>query len=337
MEGNSVNSSRGSAQIRRPRRVVKHSVQHRSTDSRLIHLAKVAVEWKTEIGKCLEDSGVETVHRVRTGTRRVEAILDVLMREAAAENPALNQAAAKWRRELKKIRRAAAPVRDLDVHRQLLETFAGVGKAGAKEHARMEQSEVEKQASTPESKDALQIQAERLDVWLKHAREHHGEELARQIRKRLGKLDALAADFASAWQAQRGRRRAPPDAALEALDAIVRLSDQMPMLDAGNLHDFRKGAKKARYVTEAGGADAHAKAVGRAIKKIQDAIGEWHDWLCLAGEARVALGGEGQELSAMLSAEVDRSFQAAKLTTERMRGRLAGEWRAQHPHGRAVL
>ncbi len=101
----------------------------------MAHLAKITQMWKTELEKCLEDSGVETVHRIRTGTRRVEAMIDVLMREAADDNPELEDAADRWRRQLKNIRRAAAPVRDLDVHRNILEKFAGVGKAGEEEPA----------------------------------------------------------------------------------------------------------------------------------------------------------------------------------------------------------
>jgi CHAD domain-containing protein len=335
MGGISMNTETGSVSRRSPRQSPTPPpaprAAGRAEDPRLAHLASLARDWKTELEKCLEDSGVETVHRIRTGTRRVEAMIDVLLREAGADNPALDAAAARWGQQLKKIRRAAAPVRDLDVHRTLLERFAGVGKEGAKEHARMEQSEVEKLAATPEIKTALQQQAEQLDAWLKDAREQRAAELSRQIERRLGRLDGLAADFSTAWQTQRGRRKPVRNAALAALDAFAALSEEMPMLDASNLHDFRKRAKKARYVTEAGGDDAQAKAVGRAIKRVQDAIGDWHDWLCLGEEAHIALGEHGQELSTMLASEVTRSFQAARRTAERMRGRLVGEWRAMHP------
>jgi CHAD domain-containing protein len=311
-------------------------IRRRPEDPRVAHLARLAHDWKAELQKFLEDpSGVETVHRVRTGTRRVEAMVDVLMMEAAPQNPELDEAAARWRAQLRKFRRAAAPVRDLDVHRQLLEKYAGVGKEGEKEHARLQQSEVEKQAATPEIKTAVEQQAEQLDAWLKHARERDAGELTKQIRKRLEKMDGLAAAFAAAWQTQRGRRKPVRKPALAALDAFATLSEEIPLLDAGNLHDFRKGAKKARYVTEAGGEDAHAQAIGRAIKRVQDVIGDWHDWLCLADEARIALGEEGQELRTMLEGEVVRSFQMAKRTADRMRGRLMGEWQATRPVPRA--
>lgn len=333
MVENTVNS--GSARTHDPRpptarRATGATSRRRVADPRLTHLAWVAAEWKAELEKCLDDPEVETVHRIRTGTRRVEAMIDVLMQEAAEGNSGLMEAAGRWRQQLKKIRRAAGPVRDLDVHRQLIETLGGMGKAGEKEHGPMEQSEVEKQAATPENRDASEAQAEKLDAWLKHAREQRAGELTKQIARRLGKLDGLAAEFAAAWQTRHGRARRVRKAAQVALDAFVALSDQRPLLDAENLHDFRKGAKKARYVTEAGGEDADAKAVGRAIKRIQDAIGDWHDWLCLAEEAHLALHDEGEDLRGVLGAEVERSFHEAKRITERMRGRLVGEWRALH-------
>jgi CHAD domain-containing protein len=294
----------------------------------MAHLAKITQMWKTELEKCLEDSGIETVHRIRTGTRRVEAMIDVLMREAADNNPELEHAADRWRKQLKNFRRAAAPVRDLDVHRTILEKFAGVGKEGKEEHKNLEQSEVEKQAATPQLKTAVQTQAEHLDAWLRHAREERAVDLLKQVKKRVGKIDEIAASFVNAWQTQRGRRKPVRKPALAALDAFVKLSDEIPMLDAGNLHDFRKGAKNARYMSEAGGDDPHSVAVGRTIKRIQDGIGEWHDWLMLADEAHTALRDEGDELREMLDREVESAFQAAKRATERMRGRLVGEWRA---------
>ena len=290
-----VNTDSGSVRAddvqRPPVRRARRPTNPRAADPRLTHLARMAAEWKAELEKCLNDSGVETVHRIRTGTRRVEAMVDVLMGEAAEENPALREAAARWRQQLKRIRRGAAPVRDLDVHRQLIEKFARVGKAGDRDHPGVDQREMGKLEGSSELHDAVEAQAEKLDAWLKRSREQRALELTRQIARRLGKLDGLAAEFATAWKTRHGRGRPLRKAAVAGLEAFVVLSDGMPLLDAGNLHNFRKGAKKARYVTEACGDDVDSKAVGRAIKRVQDAIGDWHDWLCLAEEADLALGG----------------------------------------------
>ncbi len=102
------------------------------------------------------------------------------------------------------------------------------------------------------------------------------------------------------------------------------------MLDAENLHDFRKATKKARYVAESGAQGQSHSSVAKALKRIQDAIGEWHDWLCLAEEAKTALGQDAPELTAALEREVERHFAAAIKTTVNMRGRLLGEWMAMN-------
>ena len=68
--------------------------------------------------------------------------------------------------------------------------------------------------------------------------------------------------------------------------------------------------------------------VAKALKRIQDAIGEWHDWLCLGEEAEAALGQDAPELTAALQGEIERHLAAALKTTQSMRGRLLGEWMA---------
>jgi CHAD domain-containing protein len=114
-----------------------------------------------------------------------------------------------------------------------------------------------------------------------------------------------------------------------ALDAFARLASEMQMLDASNLHDFRKGAKKARYVAElAAQGDAQAKQVGETLKKLQDEIGDWHDWLVLAEEAHTALGEQATEPIALIEGERERHFVVAMKTAAKLRGRLMGEWLA---------
>ncbi len=103
---------------------------------------------------------------------------------------------------------------------------------------------MEKQAATPKVKDAVQTQAEQLDAWLKHAREQRAVELIKQIRKRLVKMDEIAEAFVKAWQTQRGRRKPVRKPALAALDAFVTLSDEIPMLDAGNSARLSQGREE---------------------------------------------------------------------------------------------
>ena len=174
----------------------------------------------------------------------------------------------------------------------------------------------------------LEQQAERLDTWLKHQRGVQAEKLRKQTADLGPKLEKRLAKLEEAMNGKGRRRRVKPPA-IVALDAFARLASEMQLLDATNLHDFRKGAKKARYVAElAAQGDVHAGEVGRTLKRLQDEIGDWHDWLVLANEARAALGNKGADLTVLIEAERERHYVAAMKMAAKLRGRLMGEWLA---------
>jgi CHAD domain-containing protein len=321
----------------------------------LMHLRAMTVALKDELKQCADDPKVETVHRVRTGTRRVQAMLETVLREVATPNDpnavsGLADTGEKWTRLLKRIRRAAAPVRDLDVHRQLLEDLVSRKSSSATDDRRdAPAGEEAAAAATPAEPELIlnlettapvapagnqaepspvQKQADELDAWLKHARQQQAGALSRTASKALEKFETREIEFETLLAQSPKRRRSTRSAAVIALESFVRLADTMERLDADNLHDFRKGAKKARYIAESGGDEEQATAVGKALKKLQDEIGEWHDWLVLADEARAALGDQGAELIQTLDAERDRHYDRAMKTTARLRGKLMGEWLA---------
>jgi CHAD domain-containing protein len=297
------------------------------------HLRKLAAEFKAELGRCVADAEEESVHRVRTGTRRVQAMIETVLRETGGSIPELQQAAQDWLKDLKKIRRAAGPVRDLDVHRGLLKKLVERRqKTGDAEDADPGEGHRPDLLSAPAAvlpASPLEQHADHLDAWLKHARQHQADSLKKEIAKRSRKLDEHEAKFeqALAKVPARARRRTSRSAALVALEAFVRLSDEMPVLDAANLHDFRKGAKNARYIAESGGEDPTAEAVAKALKKLQDDIGDWHDWLVLAEEARTALE-NADELTATLDDKVAKLYASSLKSAARLRGQLMGEWQA---------
>lgn len=298
------------------------------------HLRKVTSEFKAELDRCAVEPEEECVHHVRTGTRRVQAMVETILREVGAPSAELARAAGDWLKDLKKTRRAAAPVRDLDVHRGLLKKLLGrdhKGKNTLEPHADAVKADAGLIASSAQAlpSSLVEQQADRLDAWLKHAREHQAESLKKEAAKRSKKLADRETEFeaALAAQARSKRRNAPKSATLVALEAFVRLSDEIPMLDEANLHDFRKGAKNARYIAESGGDDASAQAVAKALKKLQDDIGDWHDWLVLSEEARTALHDAG-ELFAILDGKVAKLYASSLRTAARLRGQLMGEWQA---------
>jgi len=300
-------------------------------------LRQLTAALKTNLEACAKDAEVEAVHDVRTGTRRIEAMLDSILRERVApgsevdsdETSDLRRAAGKWLRLLKRIRRTAAVVRDLDVHRKLLEKQGLLKKDAAAEAGQAALREGDSSSERPAAY-TIERQAEDLDAWLKHSRREQAQPLMKVAPKWAGRLDGELVAFEEAM-VQAPRRRNSRSAAVVALEAFARLSTQMQRLDAGNLHDFRKGAKKARYMAESGGEDPQAGAVGKALKRLQDEIGDWHDWLVLADESQQALGERGAELTALVGARRDKHYAQALEITERMRGRLMGEFQALSP------
>jgi CHAD domain-containing protein len=300
------------------------------------------------LARCAENPEVDPVHDTRTGTRRLQAILENVVRATPedAAGLAVRDYALAVTRQLKKIRRAAGPVRDLDVHRKLLEKLTeralGIGTKAAGEAVGADPEEGgagtdSDAAFTPDVLETraagyrasgLGEQAGRLDAWLRHQRNEQAQGLKKAAAGFGAKFEKRLAALEEALRAYRGRKRAPPPAVL-ALDGFARLATEMQLLDAGNLHDFRKGAKKARYVAElAAQGDLRAGAVGKALKKLQDEIGDWHDWLVLAEEAQAALGDEAPELAALVEAERERHYVAAMKMVAKLRGRLMGEWLA---------
>ncbi len=270
------------------------------------HLTALADAFNAALAPCVEDADADAVHRVRTGSRRLQAMLEAMLRENVTF--ALDHPARPWLRQLKQIRRAAGPVRDLDVHRKLLENLVGKSAPGS---------------------DPLHKQAEMLDDWLKSERKHLARGMQKQIRKRQnGLAERQTAVLKAVGSVPPESVKTGRSADVVALEDFVRAADAMPLLDAENLHDFRKATKKARYVAESAVEKEPYSSVAKALKRIQDAIGDWHDWQCLLEEARTALEKDAPDLSAHLEREVDRHFAAAMKTTQTMRARLLGEWMA---------
>jgi CHAD domain-containing protein len=330
-----------------------------TVNAELDRLRQLTAVLKQNLELCAKDATVDPVHDIRTGTRRIEAMLDAILRERVPPTPglelentaALREAAERWLRLLKRIRRTAAPVRDLDVHRKLLEKLKPLAKAvkdsestltrtshpnaGESVDGRPANAKASLIDAPPMPTNPIELQADDLDAWLKQTRQEHAQPLMKAAPKWAPRVEEQLVFLEEAMRQSRLRRRGPRRAAVTALEAFARLANQMQQLDAGNLHDFRKGAKKARYMAEAGGDDEHAGEVGKALKRLQDEIGDWHDWLVLAEEAHHALGAQGAELTALIETKRDQHYALAMHISERMRGRLMGEWQALRTPQRA--
>src|SRR5271157_4594715 len=246
-----------------------------TVNAELDRLRQLTAALKQNLELCAKDATVDAVHDIRTGTRRIEAMLDAILRERVSPTPglepestaALGEAAERWLRLLKRIRRAAAPVRDLDVHRKLLEKYRSRKKALPPRDPPQPllQSAVESEHAQAAPLNASLIspspveqQAGDLDAWLKQTRDERAKPLIKAAPKWAHRIEEQLLPLEEAMCQSPRPRKGTRRAAVTALEAFARLANQMQQLDAGNLHDFRKGAKKARYMAEAGGDDEHA-------------------------------------------------------------------------------
>jgi CHAD domain-containing protein len=303
----------------------------------LEHLREVATAMRGTLDACRkhgEAPKVEAVHHLRTGTRRVEATLETLAREAGARGlgRATEEARQRWLRQLKKVRRAAGTVRDLDVHRELLADNFLPAADTAPDKVGAELAEATAAAATGAVEiTPLMQQARALDQWLKDQRSDAAQALCSTLDDHADRLLDAERQFMAAIAKRRSvSHRAHRPAARLALEDYLRLMDAMPLLDKENLHDFRKGAKKARYVADSDDKDPGAEAMAKAIKRVQDAIGEWHDWDVVREEAHEALR-DGRVLEAQLEARTQRAYQRALRLTTTMGRRFVGEWQALRP------
>jgi CHAD domain-containing protein len=306
-------------------------------------IGKLAAALRANLEKCAAGPEVNPVHDTRTGTRRLQATLESIVRELpdGAESETLRRAAEAMMRLLKRIRHEAGPVRDLDVHRKLLEKLMKRAAQPEGEKKRRDKEPRTGPAPIPDQADALETekagpratgveqQADDLDIWLRHRRRDVADELQSEAGGLAAKFDNRLAEVENALRSRPKRRARKKAPGVVALESFARLATEMQLLDATNLHDFRKGAKKARYVAElAAQGDQEAERIGGTLKKLQDEIGDWHDWLVLAEEAHTALGDRATELIGLVEAEREKNFVAAMKTAAKLRGRLMGEWQA---------
>jgi len=236
---------------------------------------------------CLARPRKTAVHRLRTSIRRVEAQLQLL--SILTGLPPHQHQTGKALRLLKKLRRAAGKVRDIDVQRELL----GID-AGSKKAARRLDPEIRKQSR--ELRRELKLKRGKHAEHLLQLLKKHQSDLPLLFEKLLAALapaqsltlsEGELTSLTRKWFEDRAHRRAD-------LPSTPQTTQQ--------LHEVRKRAKTARYLAES--APQSAKAAHRLaarFEKLQQAGGEWHDSLLLAEIAAHKLGA-----SAKLPQSLDR-------------------------------
>ena len=237
----------------------------------------------------------EAVHQLRTTTRRMEALLNAAKRRRPG-NIKFGRKVDKALKALKPIRKAAGPVRDMDVQRGLLEDLL---KA--------------KGAAIFEAKGSfLNDEARKLQAKLKNYRYDAAIELAFVIAdvvdEELERVSPLNLDLSGiTWTSLLKEARAVERRSARRLDVA----------DPTSLHDYRKGSKSARYLAEMEDESAQSERFAKRMKKVLDAIGGWHDWMLLTQLAKKTVG-KSSALAKLLKKERDRALRRAVGAVERL-------------------
>lgn len=250
---------------------------------------------KAVLRKNLEDP--ETVHKLRTNTRRVEAILgaiDVL--QAGCEK--------RLRKSLARIRGAAGKVRDLDV---LTGKAADVTADGERScQIRILEHLVSQR----------QRKAKKLAARLKSDRKHVRRDL-RRCENRVGPM-----------LTEQNGKRAEGQAAAHALRLSVELQ-KFAALNRRNLHEYRKQGKMLRYVLQM--AKPQDDRLLDTLREMQDAIGEWHDWEELLTIARKIVEHRNCGFLRELQLEADNAYHHALRVANATRKKLSNPRQRRTP------
>ncbi len=237
---------------------------------------------------CRPDPGSRAVHSLRIAVRRTEALLHAMTQDHPRDER-LRTDTERALRQLKKVRRSAGPVRDLDVQRRWIGEVTA--KAAASRSAKEQKS--------------LEGEAKRLDGRLRRQRKELAKKLTSAVRKTEPKLERSLGELAetmAGWH--------PLSLLNTARRLVLRSSLHLEDASPEALHLYRKQAKAARYLAEMETTSAPAQRLAKSLKRVLDAIGRWHDLLLLVEGAKAVLGKQSTLVEAIRE-ERERAWKVA--------------------------
>lgn len=227
-----------------------------------------------DLRRLSSDHHAETVHSFRTTTRRLQLLLEELL-------PGGKRSQKKLLERLNRIRKRAGKIRDIDAQLGALRSLKVPQEPRRK--TQLTHRLIELRAKHEESLNKLLT-----------------DKLVDDLRKRLRKT-AKDADFTKGCDALAVARR--------ELGAITLRSGAV---DEDLLHRARIVVKRARYAAEFAPASMESRQFIAQLKKLQDTLGHWHDWLTLTQTAVDRFGDVGQSsLVAALHNVTRGKFRAA--------------------------
>jgi CHAD domain-containing protein len=217
------------------------------------------------LGRLSKGFEPEDVHRFRTNSRRIEALIGQLAPETKNKKKLLKL--------VSKLRKRAGKLRDVDVQIAYL-----------------------KDLKIPDR------QSHRAQLL---------ESLAEEHVRRARKL-AKAADPATLRELRKRLRREQNQIKLDGVDPLQLAVASLPRLNQvplteRTLHACRIAAKQARYLAELAGETPEAKEFVSQLKRVQDAIGEWHDTVRLKEKAGERFGSASESALVSMLQNISRA------------------------------
>ena len=283
--------------------------------------------WRQLLERCGRKATRKRVHALRVVTLRVQAELE---RDLADLPRASHQAQAilRFGKRAEKLRQALAPVRELDVW---------IGKLRGLRGSLNKTDEY-----VPRSMRECVGGIDRLEERLKKKRIVAEKRLVAAINKpgRLGgRLVKASEDVEQSLSDHIFGADAGTAEELAARFRAVRA--EFSNFDEENLHEFRKRIKAVRYLAEIhAGANRATAQIASQMKKVQSAIGEWHDWQELGREAHRGHRAKSKPLAELLDTVTAESFETALSTVHAVSAQMQGDDPVQdqdsHPEHRKL-
>lgn len=231
---------------------------------------------------------VGAVHKLRTTTRRVQAhlsLLDVLHHgDHPVRVPPHQDEIRAVMQHLRRIRRAAGAVRDLDVQTSMIALDApqkaAVHKGTPGDEVRRQAKKLRKHLEAQRDVEARKLVATLKDEEQDLAASLLALEQAIKPAKRRSLSYAVllqhAEEFFAAYVRPILHRRKPVKG-----DAQTEVQRRIEQLDEDALHSLRKAAKLCRYMVEMAPEGSKARVAAERFEAVQETGGHWHDWLLL--------------------------------------------------------
>lgn len=247
----------------------------------------------------------QRVHHVRTTVRRLEAVLEVCYPEPTSR-------VTKLMRQMKKLRKRAGKVRDIDVQAAALRGLK-IGREGERKARLMSHLADERSAAEERFRKAVHSTVSK--KLLKRLRQ-----TADEVAQSTAPPEPNEPVHTPTWIGF--------DPISAALRMFARSTREAKALTPENLHAYRTRCKRIRYISEMAGNTREAKRVGSALKRLQDGIGDWHDWATLTQSAEdlFARSLDSALISALRNV-TSAKFVEARTLTDEIRRELMREYR----------